>query len=126
LPLASCRFSEELFGWNLHSLRPSWYGIYDTITAGSQAAGFNPRVGNLGASTQRPPRIGSTLSLVAAGLAITFVPESLRRMDLEGVVYRGIAGKVQPKAFLSLATRRNDPSAVLTKFVRIVRGVVQA
>ena len=105
---------------------PPGTGMYDTIIAGCQAAEFNPRVGNLGASTQRAPRIGSTLSLVAAGLAITFVPESLQRMDLEGVVYRRISGRVQPKAMLSLATRRNDPSAVLRQFSRIVRSTAQA
>jgi hypothetical protein len=43
--------------------------------------------GNLAASTQQAPRIGSTLSLVAAGLGVTFVPASLQRMNLEGVVY---------------------------------------
>ena len=104
---------------------PPGTGMYDTIIAGCQAAGFNPRVGNLGASTQRAPRIGSTLSLVAAGLAITFVPESLQRLDLEGVAYRRIGGKTQPKAVLNLATRRGDPSAVLRQFVRVVRNTVQ-
>ena len=47
---------------------PPGTGMYDTIIAACQAAGFNPNVGNLGASTQQGPRIGSTLSLVAAGL----------------------------------------------------------
>lgn len=67
---------------------PPGTGMYDTIIAACQAAGFNPNVGNLGASTQQGPRIGSTLSLVAAGLGITFVPSSLQRMNIEGVTYR--------------------------------------
>jgi len=59
--------------------------MYDSTIAACQAAGFSPRVGNLGASTQLAPRITSTLSLVGAGLGITFVPASLQRMNMEGV-----------------------------------------
>ena len=78
-------------------------------------------MGNLAASTQQAPRIGSTLSLVAAGLAITCVPASLQRMNFEGVVYRRIKGAEQPKAALNLASRRGDPSAVLRQFLSLVR-----
>jgi DNA-binding transcriptional LysR family regulator len=45
---------------------PPGTGLYDGIIAACQAAGFNPRVGNLGASTGQGPRIASTLSLVGA------------------------------------------------------------
>jgi hypothetical protein len=69
------------------------------------SAGFNPHVGNLAASTQRAPRIGSTLSLVAAGLAITFVPEPLQT-GFEGVAYWRIGGKIQPKVVLNLHAAR--------------------
>src|SRR5262249_45954387 len=51
---------------------PPGTGMYDPIIAACHAAGFNSHVGNVGASTQQGPRIGSTLSLVAAGLGITF------------------------------------------------------
>lgn len=115
---------KDLAEENMILYGPPGTGMYDTIIAGCVAAGFNPRVGNLGVSTQRAPRIGSTLSLVAAGLAITLVPESLQRMNLEGVVYRHISGKIQPKAVLNLATRRNDSSAVLRQFISVVRASV--
>src|SRR5262249_36742072 len=104
---------------------PPGTGMYDSIIAGCQAAGFNPKVGNLGASTQRAPRIGSTLSLVAAGLAITFVPESLQRLDLEGVVYRRMSGRTRRRAVLNLATRRGDSSPVLKQFIRVVRATTR-
>ena len=100
---------------------PPGTGMYDATIAACQAAGFNPRVGNLAASTQQAPRIASTLSLVAAGLGITLVPSSLQRMNLEGVAYRRIKGAAPPKAVLNLASRRGDPSAVLRKFVGLVR-----
>jgi DNA-binding transcriptional LysR family regulator len=104
---------------------PPGTGMYDATIAACQAAGFNPRVGNLAASTQQAPRIGSTLSLVAARLGITFVPASLQRMNLEGVAYRHIKGNVQPKAILNLASRRGDPSPVVRKFVATVRTMAK-
>jgi DNA-binding transcriptional LysR family regulator len=105
---------------------PPGTGMYDATIAACQAAGFNPRVGNLGASTQQAPRITSTLSLVAAGLGITCVPSSLQRMNLEGVVYRRIAAAEQPKAVLSVASRRGDPSAVLKQFLTLVRKAARS
>jgi DNA-binding transcriptional LysR family regulator len=104
---------------------PPGTGMYDAIIAACHAAGFNPCVGNLGASTQQAPRIGSTLSLVAAGLGITFVPSSLQRMNLEGVAYRRVKGAAQPTAMLSLASRRGDPSAVVRQFCNLVRRVAK-
>jgi DNA-binding transcriptional LysR family regulator len=100
---------------------PPGTGMYDATIAACQAAGFNPRVGNLAASTQQAPRIGSTLSLVAAGLGITFVPASLQRMNLDGITYRKIAGGEQPKAVLGIACRRGDNSAVVQQFLAVVR-----
>jgi DNA-binding transcriptional LysR family regulator len=100
---------------------PPGTGMYDATIAACQAAGFNPKVGNLGASTQQAPRIASTLSLVAAGLGISCVPSSVQRMNMDGVVYRSLKGPAQPKALLSLASRRNDPSAVVRQFVNMVR-----
>ena len=100
---------------------PPGTGMYDATIAACHAAGFNPQVGNLGASTQQAPRITSTLSLVAAGLGISCVPASLRRMNMDGVVYRRLKGKAQPKALLNLAARRGDPSAVVRQFCNLVR-----
>jgi DNA-binding transcriptional LysR family regulator len=104
---------------------PPGTGMYDATIAACHAAGFNPRVGNLGASTQQAPRITSTLSLVAAGLGISFVPSSLQRMNMDGVVYRSLKGAAQPKAVLNLASRRGDPSAVVGQFLTVVRRVAK-
>ncbi len=102
---------------------PPGTGMYDPIIAACVAAGFNPKVGNLGATTQQAPRISSTLSLVAAGLGVTCVPLSLERMNMDGVVYRRLTGSPQFTAVMNLATRQSDPSSVLRKFVRVVREV---
>jgi len=112
---------KQLAGETFILYGPPGTGMYDAIIAACHAAGFNPRVGNLGASTQQAPRITSTLSLVAAGIGITCVPASLQRMNMDGVVYRRVRGAVLPKAVLNLASRRGDPSAVVRQFVNVVR-----
>jgi DNA-binding transcriptional LysR family regulator len=90
-------------------------GLYDAILSACNAAGFSPRVG------QEAPRIVSTLNLVAAGLGISLVPESLQRMRMDGVVFRRLTGAAQPKAPLYLASRRGESSAAVRKFLELVR-----
>jgi DNA-binding transcriptional LysR family regulator len=94
-------------------------GLYDAMLAACNAAGFSPRVG------QEAPRIVSTLNLVAAGLGISLVPESLQRMHMDGVVFRRISGAAQPKAPLYLASRRGETSAVVQKFLGLVKRTSQ-
>lgn len=55
--------------------------------------------------------------LVAAGLGISVVPESLQRMHLDGVVFRPIIGAARPTAPLILASRRGDASAAVRQFL---------
>jgi DNA-binding transcriptional LysR family regulator len=95
--------------------RRSGPGLYDAILAACNAAGFSPRIG------QEAPRIVSTLNLVAAGLGISLVPESLQRMHMDGVVFRRLTGVAQPKAPLYLASRRGETSASVRRFLELVR-----
>lgn len=104
---------------------PPGTGLHDAIIAACQAAGFSPRVGNLGASTSQAPRITSTLSLVAAGCGVTCVPTSLQHFHVEGVAFRRIAGPSAPHAPLGLAIRRGDPSAIVRRFASIVRALAK-
>jgi DNA-binding transcriptional LysR family regulator len=90
-------------------------GLYDAILSACTAAGFSPRVG------QEAPRIVSTLNLVAAGLGISLVPESLQRMRMDGVTFRRIGGAVQPMAPLYLASRRGETSAASRRFLELVK-----
>src|SRR5215472_861840 len=90
-------------------------GLYDAILSACTAAGFSPRVG------QEAPRIVSTLNLVAAGLGISLVPESLRRMRMDGVVFRPIGGAAQPTAPLYVTSRRDETSAAVRRFLELVR-----
>ncbi len=99
--------------------RPSGPGLYDAIIAACHAAGFSPNVG------QEAPRIISTFNLVAAGLGVSLVPASLQRMHMNDVAYRRLRDAAQPRAPLLLATRRGDGSAVVQRFVKLVRRMAR-
>lgn len=89
--------------------------LYEATLAACAEAGFSPRLG------QEAPRIISALSLVASGLGVTLVPASMQSMTMDGVAFRPLRGPVQPKAFLSIAARRDAPSAAMRHFVAMVR-----
>lgn len=95
--------------------RPGGPGLYDTIITACKGAGFSPRVG------QEAPRILSTLNLVAAGLGVSIVPASLRRLEMDGVVYRSIAKNQQSLAPLILACRGRENSAAVQRFIDLVK-----
>lgn len=95
--------------------RPGGPGLYDTIITACKGAGFSPRVG------QEAPRILSTLNLVAAGLGVSIVPASLRRLQMDGVVYRSLIKNQQPLAPLILACRGGENSAAVTRFIELVK-----
>jgi DNA-binding transcriptional LysR family regulator len=88
--------------------------FFEATIAACRRAGFSPQIG------QEAPLAVSALNLVSAGLGIALVPHSMRRMGLDGVVYRDLKGEV-PKALLSIAARRNDPSNVVRNFLTMVR-----
>jgi DNA-binding transcriptional LysR family regulator len=95
--------------------RPLGPGLYDAIIAACQRAGFSPRIG------QEAPRMLSTLSLVAAGLGVTMIPASMRRLGVQGLAYRALdrtAGLIAP---LNLAYRPGDDSAAARRFIALVR-----
>jgi DNA-binding transcriptional LysR family regulator len=89
------------------------------MAAACLRAGFSPQLG------QEAPRISTALSLVATGFGVTLVPASMRRMALEGVTYRDLAGAAQARAFLSIAARRDDSSAIVKNFLALVRRAAQ-
>jgi DNA-binding transcriptional LysR family regulator len=93
--------------------RPVGPGLYDAIIAACHGAGFSPLVG------QEAPRILSTLGLVAAGLGVSLVPASLRRLRMDGVAFRSLGAESRPKAPLNLAHRRGENSALVRRFVAL-------
>ena len=111
-PLALAALAAETF---ILYRRPLGPGLYDAIIAACQRAGYSPNIG------QEAPRMLATLSLVAAGIGVTLVPQSMRRLRVHGVAYRGLdsaAGLVAP---LNLAYRRGERSAAAQRFIALVR-----
>jgi DNA-binding transcriptional LysR family regulator len=111
-PLGLAELAAETF---ILYRRPLGPGLYDAIIAACQRAGYSPNIG------QEAPRMLATLSLVAAGLGVTLVPQSMRRLRVHGVAYRPLdsaAGLVAP---LSLAYRRGESSAAARRFIALVR-----
>jgi len=111
-PLALAALAAETF---ILYRRPLGPGLYDAIIAACQRAGYSPNIG------QEAPRMLAILSLVAAGLGVTLVPQSMRRLRVHGVVYRALdsaAGLVAP---LNLAYRRSESSVAAQRFIALVR-----
>jgi DNA-binding transcriptional LysR family regulator len=108
-PIALKDLAGETFIIYARQLGPTFY---EATMAACLKAGFTPRLG------QEAPRITSALSLVAVGLGIALVPACMQRMTMDGVAYRGLKGS-QPKAVLTLVSRRGEPSPVVRNFVNM-------
>jgi len=113
-PLALDQLAAETF---ILYRRPLGPGLYDAIIAACQRAGFNPQIG------QEAPRMLATLSLVAAGLGATVVPESMRRLQVDGLAYRRIDQAARLVAPLNLACRRTETAPAARGFVALAWGV---
>lgn len=95
--------------------RASGPGLYDAIVGACQAAGFTPH------TEQEAPRITATLNLVAAGLGVTLVPQSLCSLQAGAITYRPLRGRPRVVAPIRLAYRNAEPSAAAQRFVDLVR-----
>jgi DNA-binding transcriptional LysR family regulator len=62
------------------------------------------------------------LSLVAGGLGVTVVPESVSHADRKGVVYVEILD-VTPPVETAVAYLKSNKSTILANFLRILRTV---
>ncbi|TNM37503.1 LysR family transcriptional regulator [Nocardioides albidus] len=79
--------------------------VNEAVTSSCRRAGFAPTV------PHRAPGTAGLLALVAAGLGVALVPESVRSMQLHGVVFRDV--RQAATIDLSLAWRVDDPSPVV-------------
>jgi DNA-binding transcriptional LysR family regulator len=96
---------------------PPGSGIHDATIAACHRAGFTPTIGQIA------PRVTSALGLVAAGFGISFVPESMSGLKLDGVSYRRFKAVTPPNAPLNLASRRGDASIVVQHFIDAARSL---
>ncbi|PWJ54412.1 transcriptional regulator, LysR family [Quadrisphaera granulorum] len=78
-----------------------------------RAAGFEPEVIEVGET-------GTLVALVAAGLGFGLVPDAVRALRLDGVVYRPLAG--DPVEVPLALVHRADPSPLVRRVVDAVRA----
>jgi DNA-binding transcriptional LysR family regulator len=57
------------------------------------------------------------VGLVASGLGVSLVPDSVRALARNGVVYRPVSGA--PSSELAMVTRRGDRSAIVRAFTLV-------
>ena len=89
--------------------------VHDAVEETCAAHGFLPNVALEVSET------ATLVSFVAAGLGVSLVPESVRHMNVDGAVYRPLAGDAAAVE-LALAWRRDDVTAVLERALAIIRG----
>jgi DNA-binding transcriptional LysR family regulator len=116
-PLASAQAREirladlrdEPFVLTSRSVGPT---VYDTVMDCARQVGFEPILG------QVAPQLVSVMVLVAAGLGVSLVPESMRQLAIAGATYRRLSD-VAPVARLALATTTANPSVAAGNFLRL-------
>jgi DNA-binding transcriptional LysR family regulator len=97
--------------------RPDGFGIFEVLMNALRRAGFDPQV------AEQVPRIITAINLVAAGQGISLVPESMRALHHESVVYRKLVRGALPPMPLTLVYRRDNPSALVRNFIEVARTV---
>ncbi len=99
--------------------RPTAPVLYDALIARCRAAGFSPRV------VQEAAGWHTLAGLVAAGVGVAFVPESLAELRRPGVVYTPLPGlKVELR--MVAAWKRGARSPVRERFVTTLRTIARA
>lgn len=82
--------------------------LYDTIIASCGRAGFSPLI------VQEAPQMTSTINLVAAGVGVTLVPESMQQIRSPKVSYV----RLQPPVPRTSLTLVQAPDLLVTPIVR--------
>lgn len=107
--------ADEHFVFYHRDVRP---GLTDAVIAACECSGFRPRV------SQEAPQLTSTLNLVAAGLGVAIVPESLRHLRTNDIAYLRLTGDV-PQAALGLASRADGRSVALGNFIAVALRIAR-
>jgi DNA-binding transcriptional LysR family regulator len=83
------------------------------------------QLGGEDAIVQEVAEMQTVIGLVAAGVGVSLVPESVRALQRRGVTYRSLADET-PTVELAVAWRAGDDSPVLAAFLAQVRAMAPA
>jgi DNA-binding transcriptional LysR family regulator len=89
-------------------------GFHDVLINALAGTGVAPRV------VQYAPETTTIIGLVAAGIGVSLVPASVRRLEIEGVAYRPVPEA--PDVELAAITRADDASPLVQAFVDHARA----
>jgi DNA-binding transcriptional LysR family regulator len=89
-------------------------GFHDLLVDRMRTTGLSPRV------AQYAPEMLTIIGLVAAGIGVSPVPESMRELALGGVAYRPLQGA--PRSELALVTRADETSPLVRAFAARALG----
>ena len=93
-------------------------GLFDAIRAACFDHGFEPKM------WQNAPQIVSILSLVAANLGVTLVPESAKQLAITGLRYRSIS-EPTPKVEMALAYPKLTHSQAAINFSSLIHTLLK-
>jgi DNA-binding transcriptional LysR family regulator len=93
--------------------------MYDTVIQACRSVGFLP------AQVVEVRETATLVTFVAAGIGVALVPEPVRSLALEGVVFRPLTD-VDQTTDLALATRSGELSATVAHVVDVIEAVTAA
>ncbi|MQA82828.1 MAG: LysR family transcriptional regulator [Streptosporangiales bacterium] len=93
--------------------------VYGVVIDACRRAGFVPNVRHELAET------ASMVAMVAAGMGIALVPESVRQLRINGATYRRLSTP-QVSVQLALAYREGEVSPVVRRYLETARSVVRS
>lgn len=89
-------------------------GFHDVLMSALAGTGVAPRV------VQYAPETQTIIGLVAAGIGVSLVPASERRLAIEGVAYRPVPEA--PDVELAAISRVDHDSPLIEAFIALARG----
>jgi len=110
-PLELSALAEEDFVLFPPEIAP---GLHGQVMSLCRQAGFAPRV------VQESRELYTTVSLVEAGMGITIVPASIRKMGWTGVVYRHLPG-ASADTRIDMAWRSDNQRPAVRSFLDLAR-----
>lgn len=94
--------------------------LHNRIVASCRTAGFIPRI------AQEARQMHTILSLVAAGMGVSLVPDGARTMRVDGVAFVALNGLPTDLVWeLAIAWRPKTARRALREFVRTVQGATR-
>jgi len=85
-------------------------GFHDQILSACHQAGFSPRV------VQEASQMQTILSLVAAGIGVALVPESVRTLRRDGIRYKSLRDG-GPETGIALTWLKGPTSPIVDRFI---------